>query len=142
MKTFSAKAQDVTRNWYVVDATDVPLGRLASRVASVLRGKHKPIYTPHVDTGDHIVVLNAKAIRLSGNKLEQKVYDRYTGWPGGYFQRTAREMMQRDPTEVIRTAVRGMLPKNPLGRHMLGKLKIYEGSEHPHAAQKPEPMTI
>ena len=142
MKTFSARPEDVVHGWFVVDAAGVPLGRLATNVASVLRGKHKPIFTPHVDTGDNVIVVNASAVKLSGSKTSQKIYDRFTGWPGGYKTRTAREMLDRDPGEVIRTAVRGMLPKNSLGRHMLMKLKVYEGPEHPHTAQKPQPLAI
>ena len=142
MKTYSAKAQDVERHWFVVDATDVPLGRLASRVATVLRGKHKPIFTPHVDTGDHVVVLNAGAVKLTGNKLDQKIYDRYSGYPSGRRTRTAREMLAQRPEEVITLAVRGMLPKNRLGRAMIKKLKVYAQGTHPHAAQKPEPLEM
>jgi large subunit ribosomal protein L13 len=142
LKTYSAKAQDVERRWYVVDATDVPLGRLASRLATVLRGKHKPIFTPHVDTGDHVVVLNARSVLLTGNKLDQKVYDRYSGYPSGRSIRTAREMLDRRPEEVITLAVRGMLPKNRLGRQMIRKLKVYAEGNHPHAAQKPEPLEM
>lgn len=142
LKTFSAKADDVERHWYVVDASEAPLGRLATRVATVLRGKHKAIYTPHVDTGDFVVVVNAKSLQFTGRKMDDKIYDRYTGFHGGLRKRTARQQLEIDPTAMVVQAVRGMLPKNRLGRAMIKKLKVYAGSEHPHAAQKPEAMSV
>lgn len=142
MKTYSAKAGDVQHDWYVVDATDVPLGRLATRVATVLRGKHKPMFTPSMDTGDHVVVVHAGEVKLTGRKLDQKIYQRYSGYPGGRQTWTAREMLEKRPEEVIKLAVRGMLPKNRLGRQMIKKLKVYAGGEHPHTAQKPEQLEL
>ena len=142
MKTYSAKPSEVVSDWYLVDATDVPLGRLATRIATVLRGKHKPMYTPHIDTGDFVVVLNAAQVKLTGNKLDQKIYDRYSGYPGGRRTRTAREMLEKKPEDVITIAVRGMLPKTRLGRQMIKKLKVYADGNHPHAAQKPEPLEL
>ncbi len=139
-KTYTAKPGDFTRQWYVVDADGQTLGRLATRIADTLRGKLKPIYTPHVDTGDFVVVVNCERIRVTGNKLQDKRYYRHSGYPGGLKERTLAEQLQRRPEEVIRHAVRGMLPKNRLGRAQLGKLKIYAGSEHPHVAQQPEPL--
>ena len=142
MKTYSAKASDVERKWYVVDAASAPLGRLATQVATLLRGKHKPIYTPHVDTGDHVIVINADQLQLTGLKLDQKTYDRYSGYQSGRYVRTAREQLEIDSTEMVVAAVRGMLPKNRLGRQMITKLKVYAGSEHPHAPQKPETFEL
>lgn len=142
MKTYSAKAGEIEHDWYVVDAADIPLGRLATRIATVLRGKHKPMFTPHMDTGDHVVVVNASAVKLTGRKLDQKIYDRYSGYPSGRRTRTAREMLEKRPEEVITLAVRGMLPKNRLGRQIIKKLKVYAGAEHPHAAQRPEPLDL
>ena len=142
MKTYSAKAEEVQRQWFVVDASQESLGRLATQIANVLRGKHKPIYTPHCDTGDHVIVLNAENLVFTGKKMEQKIYDRYSGYTGGRRERTAQEQMDLDPTEVVRHAVKGMLPKNPLGRQMLSKLKIYAGTEHPHEAQNPQEMVL
>jgi|SRR5690554_3846359 large subunit ribosomal protein L13 len=136
--TFMAKGHEVERKWLVVDAEGKTLGRLASEVAAILRGKHKPIYTPHVDTGDHVIVINAEKIELSGNKLQDKIYYRHTGYAGGLKQRTAGEMIEKFPTRTIELAVKGMLPKNSLGRKMFKKLHVYAGPEHPHAAQKPE----
>jgi len=126
----------------VVDATGQTLGRLASRVATVLRGKHKPVYSPSIDTGDHVIVINADKIHVTGRKLDQKIYYRYSGYPGGLKETTLRNMLDKRPTRVIRLAVRGMLPKNRLGRQMLKKLKIYAGSDHPHAAQQPKPLVL
>lgn len=140
--TVSAKAETVERRWYVVDAASAPLGRVASRVAAVLRGKHKPSYTPHVDCGDHVIVVNAEQLQLTGGKMDGKIYDRYSGYQSGRYLRTAREQMDRDPSVVVESAVRGMLPKNKLGRAMLKKLKVYNGAEHPHAAQSPEPLEL
>ena len=137
MKTFMAKKEAVERQWYVVDATDMPLGRLASQVASVLRGKNKPTYTPHVDCGDHVIVINAEKVVFTGKKLDQKLYRRHTGYAGGLRETTAREMLDTHPERVIMNAVKGMLPKNSLGRHMLTKLRVYAGTEHNHEAQKP-----
>ena len=140
MKTFSAKAAEVTHEWFVIDATDKVLGRVASEVALRLRGKHKAIYTPHVDTGDFIVIVNADKIRVTGNKAQDKIYYRHSGYPGGLKERPLREQLRRRPEEVLRKAVRGMLPKNKLASAQLRKLKIYAGPEHPHTAQNPEPL--
>ncbi len=137
MKTFSASREAVSRDWYVVDAEGKILGRLASEIAKRLRGKHKPVYTPHVDTGDFIIVVNAGKVRLTGSKLRDKLYYRHSGYPGGLKQMSAGKMLQDKPGEVLRLAVRGMLPKNSLGRAMLKKLKIYTGSDHGHEAQCP-----
>lgn len=142
MKTYNAKKEDVTREWLVVDADGQVLGRLASKIAHRLRGKHKPIYTPHTDTGDFIIVVNADKIALTGNKLNDKIYYSYSGYPGGLKETTAGKMLQEKPREVLRSAVRGMLPKNSLGRAMLKKLKIYSGGVHPHEAQCPKAMDI
>ena len=142
MKTDSAKSSDVERKWFVIDAASAPLGRMATQVATLLRGKHKPMYTPHVDTGDHVIVINADQLQLSGQKMDQKVYDRYSGYTGGRYERTAREQLELDSTEMVRAAVRGMLPKTKLGRQMIAKLKVYSGSEHPHAAQNPEAFEL
>ena len=140
MKTWTAKATDVERRWYVVDAEGETLGRLATRIADTLRGKGKPQFTPHVDTGDFVVVVNAEKIGVTGKKLDDKMYHRHSGYPGGLRSRTLREELERRPTEVIRKAVKGMLPRNRLGAQMLRKLKVYAGPEHPHQAQKPEPL--
>jgi len=142
MKTFSAKSETVQREWYVVDATDKVLGRLASEVASRLRGKHKAEYTPHVDTGDHIVIVNAEKIRVTGNKAEAKRYYRHSGFPGGIKEIALGEQLQRYPARVIESAVKGMLPKNPLGRAMFAKLRVYAGPEHRHQAQQPKVLEI
>ena len=142
MKTFSAKPETVKRDWYVVDAEGKTLGRLATEVASRLRGKHKPEYTPHVDTGDYIVVVNAEKIAVTGNKASDKMYYRHTGYPGGMRSANFNEMIERKPEMVIEKAVKGMLPKNPLGRAMFSKLKVYAGAEHPHAAQQPQELDI
>ncbi|MGE4660578.1 MAG: 50S ribosomal protein L13 [Arenicellales bacterium] len=142
MKTFSAKSETVQREWYVVDATDKVLGRLASEVASRLRGKHKAEYTPHVDTGDHIVIVNAEKIRVTGNKAEAKRYYRHSGFPGGIKEVALGEQLQRYPARVIESAVKGMLPKNPLGRAMFAKLRVYAGPEHRHQAQQPKVLEI
>ena len=140
MKTFSAKTETVKRDWYVVDAAGKTLGRLSSELASRLRGKHKPVYTPHVDTGDYLVVINAEKIAVTGKKLTDKLYHRHSGYPGGLKTRTLNDMLERRPEEVIRLAVKGMLPRNRLARKQLTKLKVYAGPDHPHAAQKPQPM--
>ena len=142
MKTYSAKSSDVERKWFVVDAASAPLGRMSTRVATLLRGKHKPIYTPHIDTGDHVIVINADQLKLTGLKMDQKIYDRYSGYTGGRYERTAREQLELDSTEMVLSAVRGMLPKTKLGRQMITKLKVYAGSEHPHAAQNPEVFEV
>lgn len=142
MKTYSAKPSDVERKWFVVDAASAPLGRMATRVATMLCGKHKPMYTPHIDTGDHVIVINADQLQLTGLKMDQKIYDRYSGYTGGRYERTAREQMEIDSTEMVRAAVKGMLPKTKLGRQMITKLKVYAGSEHPHTAQNPEPLEL
>ncbi len=142
MKTFMAKAEEVKRKWYVVDAEGKPLGRLASEVAKILRGKNKPTFTPHVDTGDHVIVLNAGKVLLTGNKLDQKVYRHHSGWPGGLKEVLYRQLIAAKPEKVIELAVKGMLPKNSLGRAMFRKLKVYKGSEHEHQAQQPEVLEI
>jgi large subunit ribosomal protein L13 len=140
MKTYSAKPGEITREWYLVDAEGKTLGRLATQIADTLRGKRKPQYTPHVDTGDFVIVVNAEKIQVSGNKLDQKRYYRHSGYPGGLRSRTLREQLDRRPTEVLRVAVKGMLPKNRLARQQITKLKIYAGPEHPHEAQNPKPL--
>ncbi len=142
MKTFMAKAEEMNRKWYVVDAAGKPLGRLSSEVAKVLRGKNKPTYTPHVDTGDHVIVINAEKVVLTGNKLDQKIYRHYSGWIGGMKETKYRHMMEKTPEKVIELAVKGMLPHNSLGRAMFRKLKVYKGAEHEHQAQKPEILEI
>ncbi len=142
MKTFSAKPQDVRREWHLVDATDKTLGRLATELARRLRGKHKPEYTPHVDTGDHIVVVNADKIRVTGNKLKDKMYHHHTGYIGNLKSIPLGKQLDEHPERVIQSAVKGMLPKNPLGRAMFKKLHVYAGPEHPHAAQQPEALDI
>jgi large subunit ribosomal protein L13 len=140
MKTWNAKPRELERRWYVVDAEGQTLGRLATGIADTLRGKRKPQYTPHVDTGDFVVVVNAEKISVTGKKLDDKVYRRHSGYPGGLKERTLREELDRRPTEVLRHAVRGMLPRNRLGRAQLRKLRIYAGPDHPHTAQRPEEL--
>jgi large subunit ribosomal protein L13 len=142
MKTYNAKPGEIARDWYVVDAEGQTLGRLATQIADVLRGKRKPAYTPHVDTGDFVVVVNAEKIQVTGTKLDNKMYYRHSGYPGGLKARPLREQLQRQPAEVLRKAVKGMLPKNRLARQQLGKLKIYAGPEHPHEAQAPKPFEL
>ena len=142
MKTFTAKPAEVKREWFVVDAADKTLGRLATEIASRLRGKHKPEYTPHVDTGDYIVVVNAEKVRVTGNKTSDKMYYRHTEFPGGLKSMNFADMIERKPERVIELAVKGMLPRNPLGRDMYRKLKVYAGTEHPHAAQQPTELTL
>jgi large subunit ribosomal protein L13 len=142
VRTFSPKAADVERQWYVIDATGVVLGRLASQIATLLRGKHKPIYAPHVDTGDFVIVVNADKVVLTGKKLEQKKAYRHSGYPGGLRSVSYRELMAKHPERVVEKAVKGMLPKNSLGRRMAKKLKVYAGPDHPHQAQKPVPFEI
>ncbi len=142
MKTLVAKAEEVKRDWYVVDAENQVLGRIATKIADVLRGKNKPIFTPSVDTGDFIVVVNAEKIALTGNKRADKTYYSHSGYPGGIKSITAGKLLDKKPEDLIKIAVKGMLPKNKLARHMLSKLKIYSGSEHPHTAQQPKALTI
>ncbi len=142
MKTFTAKSETVQRDWYLVDASGKTLGRLAAELASRLRGKHKPVYTPHVDTGDYLVVINAEKIAVTGNKLNDKLYHRFTGYIGNLKTETLAQALERHPERVIEIAVKGMLPKNPLGRAMYKKLKVYKGAEHPHAAQQPQVLDI
>lgn len=142
MKTFSAKADNVRRDWFVVDAEGKTLGRLCSEVARRLRGKHKPVYTPHVDTGDYIVVINADKVAVTGRKMKNKLYHRFTGYIGNMKSATLREMLDKHPERVIELGVKGMLPKNPLGRQMYRKLKVYPGAEHPHAAQQPQTLEL
>ena len=142
MKSFVAKPANIERKWYVIDADGQTLGRLATQVAMILRGKHKPIYTPHVDCGDHVIVINAAKVVLTGKKLEQKKYYRYSGYVGGLKETSARDMLANKPETVVYEAIKGMMPKNSLGRNMLTKLRVYSGAEHEHAAQKPETYTI
>jgi large subunit ribosomal protein L13 len=142
MKTYSARPRDVTRDWYVIDASDKVLGRLASAIAHRLRGKHKPIYTPHIDTGDFIVVTNVDKIKVTGNKAENKLYHRHSGYPGGVRTVNFTQLQQRFPGRALEKAVKGMLPKGPLGYAMLKKLKYYAGSSHPHAAQQPKTLEV
>jgi large subunit ribosomal protein L13 len=142
MKTFSAKPADVQHDWLLVDADGKTLGRLASEIAHRLRGKHKAEFTPHVDTGDYIVVINAEKIRVTGAKTKDKLYHRYTGYPGGLRTLSFEKLMERAPERILKTAVKGMLPRNPLGRAMFRKLKVYSGAEHPHAAQQPQTLNI
>jgi large subunit ribosomal protein L13 len=142
MKTYSAKPSEVRREWLVIDATDKVLGRLASDIAHRLRGKHKPEYTPHVDTGDHIVVVNAEKVRVTGRKTTDKVYYRHTGYPGGIKSQTFEELRDTHPERIIETAVKGMLPRNPLGRAMFKKLHVYAGPEHKHQAQQPKSLEL
>ncbi len=142
MKTFSAKPHEVKRDWFVVDATDAVLGRLAAEIARRLRGKHKAIYTPHVDTGDYIVVVNADKLRVTGNKEQDKKYYRHSGYPGGIYETTFGKMQARFPGRALEKAVKGMLPKGPLGYAMIKKMKVYAGAEHPHVAQQPQTLEI
>ncbi len=142
MRTFSPRPQDITRSWHVVDADGLVLGRLATEVASRLRGKHKPIFAPHVDTGDHVVVINAAKVVLTAGKAEKKLAYRHSGYPGGLKSDRYSDLLATRPEEVVRRAVRGMIPKTRLGRQQLAKLKVYAGSEHPHEAQKPEPLDL
>ncbi len=142
MKTYVAKEQEISKKWYLVDAKDRVLGRLATQIAMRLRGKHKPIFTPHADTGDFIVVINANKVMLTGRKWDKKIYYRHTGYIGGLKEITAKKLLEKKPEDILRFAVRGMLPKNSLGRRQLKKLKIYSGSEHPHQAQQLEKLEI
>ena len=142
MKSFVAKPADIERKWYVIDANGQTLGRLASQVAMILRGKNKPTFTPHVDCGDHVIVINADKVVLTGKKLDQKVYYRYSGYIGGLKETSARDMLANKPEKMVYEAVKGMMPKNSLGRQMLTKLRVYKGAEHEHAAQKPEAYAL
>ena len=142
MRTYVAKPSDRERNWYVVDANGLTLGRLSTQIADTLRGKRKPAYTPHIDTGDFVVVVNAEKIAVTGNKRADKLYHRHSGYPGGLRTRTFQEMIDRRPEEIIRLAVKGMMPRNRLARKQLTKLKVYAGPQHPHVAQKPQPLEI
>ena len=142
MKTVSAKKNEVARKWYVVDANGVVLGRMASKIASILRGKNKVEYTPHVDTGDFVIVINAEKVKLTGNKEEDKIYYRHTGWQGHLKEAPASRMRERHPEQIVELAVKGMLPRGNLGRAMLKKLKVYRAAEHPHSAQKPEALSL
>lgn len=142
MKSFMASPKTIERKWYVVDATGHTLGRLSSEIAKILRGKNKPTYTPHIDTGDHVIVVNAEKIKVTGNKLDQKIYYNHSDYVGGMRETTLRELMEKKPTEAINLAVKGMLPKGPLGRQMITKLHLYAGPEHENAAQKPEALEI
>ncbi len=142
MKTFTAKNETVQRDWYVVDAAGQTLGRLATEIASRLRGKHKPEYTPHVDTGDYIVVINAEQVRVTGKKTSDKIYYSHTGFPGGIKEITFEKLLEKAPERVLEAAVKGMLPRNPLGRDMYRKLKVYAGTNHPHTAQQPQELKI
>jgi large subunit ribosomal protein L13 len=140
VRTYTTKPEDIKREWFVIDATGMTLGRLASQIATVLKGKHKPIYSPHLDTGDFVIVVNAHKVRVTGRKLDQKFYYRHSGYPGGLKEISLRDQLNRHPDRVIRFAVRGMLPKNRLGRQMIKKLKIYATPGHPHEAQQPKPF--
>lgn len=142
MKTYAVKANEIERRWWLVDAADQTLGRLATRVASLLEGKHKPTYSPHLDTGDHVVVVNAEKVRVTGNKLLQKRYYRHSGYPGGLREESLESLLARKPELVIERAVKGMLPQNRLGRAMFKKLKVYRGADHPHQAQQPTAMEL
>jgi large subunit ribosomal protein L13 len=142
MNSFMANPAKVERKWYVVDATGYTLGRLASEVAKVLRGKNKPVFTPHIDTGDYVIIINAEKIKVTGKKLDQKIYYHHSDYVGGMKETTLREMLAKKPEKVVELAVKGMLPKGPLGREMFTKLHVYAGAEHPHAAQQPETLTF
>ena len=142
MSTFMAKKEEVQRDWYVIDASGKPLGRLATKIAMILRGKHKPIYTPHVDTGDYVIVVNADKVILTGKKMDDKMYYHHTGYPGGIKTQNFRTLINKNPEKVVYKAVWGMLPHNALGRKMIKKLKIYAGEKHPHEAQKPQSLTF
>jgi large subunit ribosomal protein L13 len=142
VRTFSPKPGDITRQWHVIDATDVVLGRLATQAATLLRGKHKPVYAPHVDTGDYVIIINADKVHLTGNKRTQKLAYRHSGYPGGLRSVRYEDLLQKAPEKAVEKAIKGMLPKNTLGRQMFGKLKVYAGSEHPHGAQQPVPFEI
>lgn len=142
MRTFTEKKEDITREWYVVDAEGQTLGRLAARIAPILKGKHKPTYTPHLDCGDFVIIVNAEKVRVTGRKLNQKFYHHYSGYPGGLTSISLRDQLATHPERVLEAAIRGMLPKNKLGRRMLKKLKVYAGGSHPHQAQLPKPLEL
>jgi len=142
VRTFTQKQEEIERDWYVVDAEGETLGRLASRIAPILKGKHKPIYTPHLDCGDFVVIVNAEKVRVTGRKLDQKLYYRHSGYPGGLKSISLRDQLNRYPERVLQAAIRGMLPKNKLGRRMIKKLKVYAGDAHPHEAQQPRPLEL
>jgi large subunit ribosomal protein L13 len=142
LRTFTPKPGDITRSWHVIDAEGAVLGKIATQAATLLKGKHKPIYAPHVDTGDHVIIVNAAKLDLSARKLADKQYHRHSGYPGGLTTESLEHLLARDPERVVRIAVRGMLPKNRLGRAQLKKLRVYAGAEHPHSAQKPEPFVV
>ena len=142
MRTFTAKTAEIEREWYVVDAEGQTLGRLASRIAPIIKGKHKPIYTPHLDCGDYVIVINADKVRVTGQKMEQKFYYRHSGYPGGIKSISLRDQLAKYPERVLQSAVKGMLPKNKLGRRMIKKLKVYAGDSHPHEAQQPKPLEL
>ena len=142
MKTISAKEEEIQRDWYVIDAQGQTLGRLATRTATILRGKHKPLYTPHVDCGDYVIIVNAEKVHTTGQKMSQKKYYRHSGYPGGIKEISLRDQLQKFPERVLESAVRGMLPKNRLGRRMFKKLKVYPGPNHPHQAQQPKPLEL
>jgi large subunit ribosomal protein L13 len=142
MVTYFPKPSEITRRWYLVDAKGKTLGRLAARIASMLRGKHKPTFTPHADTGDHVIVINAQQIRLSGDKMRTKTYTKHTGYPGGLKSITAEHLLEKRPTQLVERAIKGMLPKTPLGKQMARKLKVYAGEEHPHQSQQPETIAL
>jgi len=142
VKTYTPKPEDIEREWFLVDAEGKTLGRLASKIAEVLRGKHKPVYTPHLDCGDYVIVVNADKVQATGQKLDQKIYYRHSGYPGGLKSINLRDQLQKHPQRVVEAAVRGMLPKNPLGRKMLTKLKVYAGDSHPHQAQQPKVLEV
>ena len=142
MRTFTAKTAEIERDWYVVDAEGQTLGRLASRIAPIIKGKHKPIYTPHLDCGDYVIIINAAKVRVTGQKMEQKFYYRHSGYPGGIKSISLRDQLATYPERVLQSAVKGMLPKNKLGRRMIKKLKIYAGDSHPHEAQQPKPLEL
>jgi large subunit ribosomal protein L13 len=142
VRTFTAKTAEIEREWYVVDAEGQTLGRLASRIAPIIKGKHKPIYTPHLDCGDYVIIINADKVRVTGQKMEQKFYYRHSGYPGGIKKISLRDQLARYPERVLQSAVKGMLPKNKLGRRMIKKLKVYAGDSHPHEAQQPKPLEL
>jgi large subunit ribosomal protein L13 len=142
VRTYSPKASEITRKWYVIDAEDLVLGRLSTEAARILRGKHKPMFTPHLDTGDHVIIINAEKVVLTANKADQKIVYRHSGYPGGLKSQTFAQAQAAKPEEAVRRAIRGMLPKNRLGRQMLTKLKVYAGPNHPHSAQKPETLEL
>ena len=142
MRTFTQKQEEIERNWYIVDAEGETLGRLASRIAPILKGKHKPVYTPHLDCGDYVIIVNAEKVRVTGRKMDQKLYYRHSGYPGGLRSISLKDQLAKRPERVLQAAIRGMLPKNKLGRRMLKKLKVYAGDSHPHQAQQPRPLEL